>query len=577
MAYRCLLSLVVVWTVLLASCVQQRVAAPVAVAPVAVAPAVQEQEPPAPVEGRTSPGPAPEGAALAGEDGGCRAEAATPEVVTMRMVRLPDPGFVAGRVAFFRQEAARWQSEEAAGGGPCGRLAAAALAAYQELAAIGGAYAAEEELVAEPWEAAAADIAYLEQGCVPPDLEPAALPEPDSSFTGDAAMADSSVVAFHDLERWQESVDAYDGMLQVFPDWQPTAAARRAYADSLVRLGRAREGAAVWEELAAEAGDPVERYLLEQRVADLLLAAGAREAAAERYGRLVGQLAPLRSVGEWAEAHRAALLQDSKAGDPALNVYQLVLWEYFLADGRRVSRKMELALEQLQTFFPASPLRSYAERLVEKVRRAVYDHAQERLAALARAVDGRDFAAMNRIGRQVAALSLTDEQRARLESLLAAGRRMEEEELRRRAAAEEEQLAAAWQQAESLFAEQRWDAAIAAYTALAGSAYGDRARGRIVEAADRAAGLLRRRAAALFLRARKKQDAGQKRDLLERALQLLDTASRRYPQTSLQAKIAANRTVIERELARLPAPPAGGGAAPAPLPPADMGEGGRNR
>ncbi len=557
MAHRCLVFLVMGAT-LLTACVQQRVAAPVVPAPPA-SPAQKEAPPPSAISAPPS-AQASAPTALPGEeaDGGCQAEAAAPEVLVMRMVRLPDPDFLAARIAFFRQEKERWQSQEAGGDAPCGQLAASALAAYQRLASLKQRYIAEEEgeeTAVEPWAGIAADIAYLEQGCAPPSPKPAVAavpaPAPAPPFTGDAAMTDSSVKVFHDLERWQESVDAYEELVQVFPEWQPSLAARRAYADALVKLGRAREGAAVWEELAADTQDPLERAVLEQRVADLLLAAGARAAAAERYERLASRLAPLRSVGDWAEAHRNALLQDRKENDPALSVYQLVLWEYFLGNGRRVSRKMELALEQLQTFFPTSPLRSYAERLVEKVRRAAYDQAQEQLAALAQAVDERDFGAMARIERRLAAFTLTDEQRARRDALLATGRRMQEEERQRRAAVEQQQLVAAWRQAETLFGEQRWDAAIAAYTALAGSAYGDRARERIVEAADRAAGALRRQAAGLFLRARKEQAPEQKRTLLEEALRLLDTASRRYPQTTFLAKIMANRAVIEQELARL--------------------------
>jgi len=524
----------------LAACVQKEIQVPVVTAPPVVAPT---PAPAAPVT--ETPPPAEE----------CQATApAAPEVVTMRMVRLPAPNFLADRVAFYEQELQRLQEEPPVVDSPCPQLAEQALAAYRELAFVGGDYAVEDSLAGDPWAGMVADIAYLRNGCAAAVSQRAVERDDTRIVAGeDAAMADGTVVAFHEMGRWQDSVTAYENLRQVFPDWQPSSASRNAYADALAKLGRAREAAAVLEEIAAEVQDPVRRFALQRRVADLLLAAGDRDAASERYENLVTILAPLRAVDAWVDSH-AAVLRRAPAGDPALSVYQLVLWEYFLFDGHRLSRKMELALEQLQTFFHDSPLRQHAEQLVDEVRRTIYDRAQERLAALALAVDERDFGGATRIEEEIRSYQLTVEQQAEFDRLVETRRARQEAERRRRAAEEEERLAAAWQRAEGLFEERRWDAAIEAYGALLASSYGERAKARIVQAADRAAGELRHQAATLFLRARKGIDPEKKRQFLEEALQRLDTAARRYPQTSLMAKILANRAVIERELGKLAVP-----------------------
>jgi len=550
----------------------------------AVAGCVQKKVlPPAPVTRAVAPPAAPaEKTALPPADSCQGTEASAREVVMVRTVRLPDTGLVARRIAFYTEEEKKWRSDGADSGTEalveCSRLGRQALAGYRAMLRTGDGYVVEELLDVDPWQVTAADFAYLQKGC--PDLgQPSPAMDQDlaaqqgmerdqaldrdqgaqpledrSAYRGAAAaMADATVAAFHDLGKWQDSITAYENLGAVFPDWQPSRQARLAHADSLVKLGRIRDGVAVLGRIAEQEQDLARRYDLLRRVADMQLAAGEKSGALDRYDQLAVELAPLARINDWVVAQRQ-FLQSAGEDDPVLSIYQNVLWEYFLFDGRHISDRMKTAMSQLRTFYAGSPVREHAEHLYAGITDRVNSLVEQQLAAIRQAIDDRDFSGAARLEAETAELELSPLQAERLQQL-GRERRDEEQRFRRlRAQEEAERLAAAWRAAEDLFEHQDWDGAINAYTALLSSDYAEQATERIAEAADRAAVTLRRRAAFLFLQGKKAADPAEKRQLLEQSMQLLEQISVKYPQASILDKVAGNMAAIRRELARLQQP-----------------------
>jgi hypothetical protein len=74
---------------------------------------------------------------------------------------------------------------------------------------------------------------------------------------------------------------------------------------------------------------------------------------------------------------------------------------------------------------------------------------------------------------------------------------------------------------------------------------------KIIEAANQAAGEMRKEAAALFIRAGKTQDLEQKKHLLLESHRLLKDIQTQYPQTELLDKVQQNISILEEQINRL--------------------------
>ena len=116
---------------------------------------------------------------------------------------------------------------------------------------------------------------------------------------------------------------------------------------------------------------------------------------------------------------------------------------------------------------------------------------------------------------------------------------------------EEMALAEQWNAAVNLLDSQLYDAAILAFLALQETEYADKAQAKITEAANLAAGQMRKEAASLFIKAGKTSDIERKKELLLASHQLLKEILVKYPQTDLLDKVNQNLAVLEEQIRRL--------------------------
>jgi hypothetical protein len=98
---------------------------------------------------------------------------------------------------------------------------------------------------------------------------------------------------------------------------------------------------------------------------------------------------------------------------------------------------------------------------------------------------------------------------------------------------------------------RRFDLAIPAFENLLGTDYEEQAKIKIVEAANLAAGQMRKEAASLFVQAGKTPDIENKKKLLLDSYGLLNEILVKFPQTDLLDKVNQNIAILEEQIRRI--------------------------
>jgi hypothetical protein len=108
-----------------------------------------------------------------------------------------------------------------------------------------------------------------------------------------------------------------------------------------------------------------------------------------------------------------------------------------------------------------------------------------------------------------------------------------------------------WETAVQLMDSQRFGDAISAFEMLKGTDYEDKAERKIVEAANLAAGSMRKEAASLFIQAGKTPDIEKKKELLRNSHRLLTEILTKFPQTDLLDKVQQNIAILEEQIRKI--------------------------
>jgi len=116
---------------------------------------------------------------------------------------------------------------------------------------------------------------------------------------------------------------------------------------------------------------------------------------------------------------------------------------------------------------------------------------------------------------------------------------------------QEMELTEQWDTAVHLMDSQRFDEAIFTFETLMGTEYEEKANIKIVEAANMAAGQMRKDAASLFIRAGRTSDIEKKKELLLDSLEMLNEILVKYPQTDLLDKVNQNIAILEDQIRKI--------------------------
>ncbi len=287
---------------------------------------------------------------------------------------------------------------------------------------------------------------------------------------------------------------------------------------------------------------------LYRKSADLLLAAGKLDEAARRFHTLK-DIEQAAASGDKTTDASLDLLEGQQKREPLLSIYQNFLSEYYRYDGKDLTAKANTALSQLENFFPDNPLTENARQLYAKMVQANRSAVEAQLAAASRLADAEKYDQARETLAAINTEGIPPDLAKKIRFTLQEITFNEQEEQRSSAWEHEQKLEQLWQQASQYFDQHRFDDVIKASDAFVGTKYEQQATELVTKAVEQAAVDLRKKAAALYLKARKEKDPNLRSGYLQGALALLREIESKYPQATVMGKVKNNIAVLEKEIA----------------------------
>ena len=395
------------------------------------------------------------------------------------------------------------------------------------------------------------DIAFLESRC-------AELLGHDTMFA-DAFLAEEERPSFDQLTEqvaaslaagnYQEVFASYTQLLQLFPNQVPDFNSQYIFGLALQHTGQVEAAARHYNRMLAAAGHTVGPASLQRQIADLLLAAGDPAAAISAYEALDMTYNSYAAEKTWAD-EQLVFLRSADPDTDEMIAYMKLLREFMANDYKIHGAELN---EKLYTFaldYAGNPIIDNAMRLKAFSESQLRFWFAQQLRKVDSLVKAKEFQKAGETLNQLSDYYLTLElqavlQRTYNEVTLAAAR---ETETQRQL--EEMALSEQWNAAVNLLDSQHYDAAILAFRAFQETEYADQAQAKITEAANLAAGQMRKEAASLFIKAGKTSDIERKKELLLASYQLLNKILDNYPQTELLDKVNRNISVLEEQIQR---------------------------
>jgi Arc/MetJ-type ribon-helix-helix transcriptional regulator len=365
-----------------------------------------------------------------------------------------------------------------------------------------------------------------------------------------AAQAGDLLRQYLTLGKNREAGQAYDNFVKLYGAGAATDELRELYSKALRRQGRLAEAMAplaeIWNDKDKPAtGEMAEHENSEIIYADLLLANGKPKEAGRIYGEIARKLSDNNARALWVN-NQLRILADSGDAD-LLASYTGVLQSYYTFDGWNVPADIAANWAAIDNA-DATAMRDNAAIIRKKVAAEIAGRTDRQLAKIDELVGGGEFAQARDLAKKL--LSLVPD--ARREEVMAARARIKvAQDAARRAKRhiDKQKIERQWQIAEDLFDRRQYRAAIEAYGQLSTSSYTAAARAKIAEAANLAAMEARKKAAALFFKARKTDDPQLKQRLLLQSRDLLRQIATEYPDVGIITSIKRNLQILNTQLA----------------------------
>jgi hypothetical protein len=397
------------------------------------------------------------------------------------------------------------------------------------------------------------DIAFLESRCAELLARTLSLPEeeaPETEPQPTLAAAEKNIARKIEKRAYSEVLMAYGLLARDFPGQVVSPSTRLHYVLALRFTGQVEAAARNLQNMLAADGPFPEPLSLEGEAADLLLAAGDPVAAAGFYQNVITRFEEIQAERTWAE-EQLAFLQASELDSAEMLAYTRLLRDVLTSDYRLEGARLNEAIHAFTIEYTGSPAAVSALRLKTFILEKVKAWFSSRLKAAYDLVADKDFSGAAAILESMTSYYLPAELQAVLQQAYYEIAQAELREEENRLRLEEMELTRQWEAAVNLLDSQQFDPAIAAFTALQETAYGEEARAKIIEAANRAAGGMRKEAAALFIRAGKTSDPEEKKALLLSSHRMLHDIVARYPQSDLLDKVHQNITILEEQIRRI--------------------------
>lgn len=394
------------------------------------------------------------------------------------------------------------------------------------------------------------EINFFESGCglVYEKAEEAVKKRQGSVPVQETALLEGAVVNYALQGRDDEAIQAFRNLTAASPEFLPSAETRYRYALALVRTGESTEAISFLRQNLDKAPNEGTSWSLQQLFADLLLINGELTEAQEQYGRLAEYFETVTRGKKWVDEQLAIL-----GGDPGRQSEELALFRDFLAkylafDGRKVPPALKSAVLEMEERYPESPVAGRARQILWLAEERAGSWLGRQLVLVDRLMEEKDFSRAAEILEKLLAEDLSDDVRKIVQEAKDRLMLVEGVEEKAQEAVLEETRTRQWEKAHELLGLQQYDEAIAAFQELRNTEFDEKAKTGIGEAVNAAAAELRRKAAALFVKARKTEDREKKRQLMAASLNLLQQILTKYAEADIIEKVRLNIGVLEEQL-----------------------------
>ncbi len=464
---------------------------------------------------------------------------------------------IAQRLKVYEDKLWDWQSleeqlslQEALEGRPSGwyaclmqleRLAST----YSQLSGMDASSFQSEDLEERYW----LDIDYLESSCEEVyETAKAELSAWSGHFVGSKAeQLEASVKYYAENGMTEEALQAYHNLTATFPDHFLKPAVRKIFCLALVRGGKLAQAVSFLQESLKDMELQQDILILQRKLADLLLATGKVDEARGQYQRLAEAFNGLKGDDLWV-ADQLAVLGNIEGYSEELAAFIDIMQSYITFDGRHVPADLSRKVERIESYYPTSILANRARNILWQAEDQASSWIGRELVKVDELIASKEYQQSIGILEELLKEELTPEVRDVVQKTLddAAIAEAEEQETKQRIIEQAKQMQL--DEATRLFELRKYDDAIAAFTLLRDTEYGEEAQEKIRQAANLAAADMRRTAANLFVKARRTGSPDQRKELMFESWELLSRIPQKYPDAEILGKVAENIKILEDQI-----------------------------
>lgn len=464
-----------------------------------------------------------------------------------------DPLFVKSRVKLYGDKAEKWQVLEE-------KMRTFGLSYEQEqqwqqctglLGDLVSGYKTVLDGQGDPLAVTRKDISFAESDCDQMfAVYTALIPELLAKFQQEASDQAEAIIDYYaERKEFRQVVIAYENAVEFSGKAPADLRLQEIYGRALLHTGRLEKAALVFSQVLTKSG-PYDKWPLRLEVAELLIASGQYEKARAEYLHLAEILHSWEEINK-SVTDKLALLFAADDHARELALYSQALHAFLSFDGDSIPSAFDAAVRELQNKYPGGIHTTAAEVLYQQAEEQIRQNTAVHLAKVEQLTDAKKFkealdvlSGMKQSRLPVDCMSQVDEAISTVNAARQHHVLLEREKRK-------QDLADQWQEGLNLLDMELYEDSITVFIELLGTEYDSKAAVEIEKASLQAAKSLRKKAATIFIKARRATDPAARKALLKESRDLLQSILTRYPQVEIADKVAVNLQVIDEQLLAL--------------------------
>ncbi|MFC1844481.1 tol-pal system YbgF family protein [Thermodesulfobacteriota bacterium] len=351
-------------------------------------------------------------------------------------------------------------------------------------------------------------------------------------------------------ENFQEALQEYSNLSKKYPEQKPTILTQLNYGLALQYMGQVEAATRHFSKMLNSGDLSVAPLNLQLEIADLLLASGDISAAESYYENFIQEYKSINAKNTWAMEQLNFLRSVDPESEDMLE-YTKLLREFFSYDYKIHSVALNEKINTFAAEHAGSPFAVSVLRLKSFTIEQLNFWLGRQLVKIDSLVAEKRFTEAMDILKDMTHYYLPADLQAVVQKTFYEVGQAELEATEDQRRAQEMELTEQWDTAVNLMDSQRFETAISAFEAFTGTEYEKEAAIKIVEAANLAAGQMRKEAASLFVRANKTLNIESKKQLFLDSYEILNEIVITFPQTDLLDKVYQNISIVEEQIKKI--------------------------